>query len=232
MASLAPSIMASCLTVWDAHSFQDHHSAQESIPVIELCIMFSVSWATRGANASLSLECSEQQLERILFDAFLSAGMQQIPSEGQLWESSVHPASSSWTTWAKVLHTQPPVPASLPACQADGLSLFILQPGHVCLQHIVGAVSADGGSALVEANSQPAIDVAWHTLNHHQLPMSQGATTRWVSSGLSSSMQVNHIRARSPQCHLHAQCFPWNERYIAFALEAADKQYDELRIIK
>ena len=197
MASLAPSIMASCLTVWDAHSFQSHQSAQESIPVIELSIMFSIAWAARGANTSLSLECSEQQLESILIDAFRSASMQQIPLEGQLWESSVHPASSSWTTWAHVLHTQPPTPAALPASHADVLSLYILQPSHVCLQYIIGAVSAAGGSALVEAGSQPALDVAWHTLNNHQLPMAQGTTTKWVSTGCSSSMHVNHIRVRS-----------------------------------
>lgn len=221
MASLAPSIISSCLTMWDARAFQSHHSAQESIPVIELSIMFTIAWAARGANASLSLECTEQQLESLITDAFRAASMQQIPSQGQLWESCIHPSSSSWTTWDHVLRTQPPVTASDTVSQSDDLLLYILQPSHVCLQHIIGAVTDSGGSAVVEAASQPAIDVAWHTLNNHKLPMSQGNMIQWVSTGCSSSMKVNHIRVRSSLLHsLH--------RNVCFSLIATHRERERV----
>jgi hypothetical protein len=193
MASLAQSSINSCLTMWDA--FQSDHTVQDSVPILELSIMFTIAWAARGANASLMLECADEQLERLIADAFRAASMQQIPSEGQLWHCYIHPSSCSWTTWSHIMRTRPPVPADADVvAHSKTLSLYILQPGHLCLQHIVGAVAESGGNTLVEAASQPASDMAWHTINAHKLPILQNNMTQWVSTGCSSSMQIGHIR--------------------------------------
>jgi hypothetical protein len=198
MASLAPSSINSCLTMWDA--FQSDHTVQDSVPILELSIMFTIAWAARGANASLLLECADEQLERLIADAFRAASMQQIPSEGQLWDCYIHPSSCSWTTWSHIMRTRPPVPADADAVShSKTLSLYILQPEHLCLQHIVGAVTESGGNTLVEAASQPAIDMAWHAINAHKLPILQNNMTQWVSTGCSSSMQIGHIRV-CPLC--------------------------------
>lgn len=202
MASLAPSIVNSCLTMWDAHAFNGRDSSQQSVPVIELSIMFSIAWAAKGASGSLSLDLSDNLLELLILEAFKSGSMQQIPAQGELWDSYIHPSSSSWTTWAHMLRTQPPAVVET-LSKSDGLNLHILQPVHLCLQHIIGAAAASGGNALVEAPSQPDIDTAWHMINAHKLPMSHGTVVQWVSTGCSSSMQVSHIRVRWCQsvCH-------------------------------
>jgi hypothetical protein len=194
--NLAPGVISSCLTMWDAQTFQGHRNSADSIPIIELSLMFAISWAVQATCTALLLDVSLPALEMVLIDAFADASMEQLPEAGQLWHAFIDCASAKWTTWEQMQLSQAPAPWR-DAINGDGsLALHVLELPHICLRHLVGAVVASSGSALIEAKTLQAMNSAWHSVQHGHLPITRDSTLQWVATACSASLQVNHIRVR------------------------------------
>jgi hypothetical protein len=191
---IAPGVLAAGLQEWVEMQPVHVPTGGAEPALVEMCLIYSVAWALRGARGCLTSCDEEKSLEASILSAFQRAGFRMLPKAASLWDSCIDASNVTWTTWERSggLSILQPFPESCTAAAHLLTPTTAVVAAHSLLGHIV----ASGGAALVLCPHSQELSMLQHGVRHCMGATHGKDSVQCISITGCSALHAAHVQVR------------------------------------
>jgi hypothetical protein len=205
--SLGTDIISSLMVRWAAsHAEQVQHAGAQAA-VLELAVIYALAWSLRSMHSMLSTVEEEGKLEQTVLSALSAGGFEQLPEQGELWESSVDAVNVCWTSWSHVSILKPLLPlpeAPDVAHPRQAPATFLLPTTSIIAQHtLAGHVLASGHHALLLGAQQHELASLQHALRASEPAAMRGVPMQRLQVTCTAAATPSQLQVRTAICLAH-----------------------------